>query len=103
MAAPISRAAYRFMTEQGLIGEKTERIEGAVIGVANTSLELDRDEADVYARGNVPRYLIVNLKENEIEDYSLLVAGSYTRKEIIRSGELSLWPDAKVDLKNIFR
>lgn len=172
MAAPMSREAYRFMTEQGLVGKKTERIQGVVIEkmskspthsavvkilqkllskavgdeytlqieqplsigesdpepdlavvkgapedsftehpdtaelvieVAHTSLELDRVKADIYAEGNVPRYIIVDLKSHQIEEYSLPTSGKYTKQEIIRSGKLVLWQGVAVDLRDIFR
>jgi len=50
--------------------EEHPRTAELVIEVAHTSLEYDRAKASVYAAGGVPRYLIFNINDAVVEEYS---------------------------------
>lgn len=59
-----------------------------VIEVAKTSLDLDRGKAEIYARGGVPRYWIVDVEGERIECYSEPRAeGRYVTTRVLESGD----------------
>lgn len=58
-----------------------------IIEVANTSLALDRSKAQIYAKGKIPEYWIVNLLENTIEVYRNPIQSEYSEKRLFRIDE----------------
>lgn len=69
-----------------------------VIEVASTTLKLDRDKADIYARANIPRYLIVNLTDRVVEEYSEPDTEGYASVKTTPFGVLALWDSIAFDL-----
>lgn len=60
----------------------------AVVEVADSSLEFDRDEKlPMYADGAIPECWIVNLIEHQIEVYRVPADGTYTSQFIARAGD----------------
>jgi len=61
-----------------------------IIEIANTSLSFDRKKASIYAKGNVPEYVIINLIDHKMESYKSPKDGVYTEVRILsRSEEFS--------------
>lgn len=56
-----------------------------VIEVAVTSVELDRQSADLYAEAGVDEYWIVMPKQSAVEVHRKPVHGSYSEKSIIKA------------------
>jgi len=69
-----------------------------VIEVANTTLPLDREKAAVYAKARIPRYLILNLNERVVEDFTQPSDGRYLEKREYPFGALTLWSGIEFDL-----
>lgn len=59
-----------------------------VIELASTSLALDRKKANVYSKGNIPEYVLVNLVENKLEIYKRPQEGIYTEIRILSKDEV---------------
>jgi Uma2 family endonuclease len=62
-----------------------------VIEVADSSLEYDRThKLSLYARANIPQYVIVNLREGvvEVHEGPVAEAGRFARTSVRRAGEL---------------
>ena len=62
---PLSVEAYHLLYERGLIIEK----------------------ASIYARGNVPEFIIINLVDYKMESYKSPKEGIYTEIRILSRGE----------------
>ena len=58
-----------------------------VIEVANTSLGIDRAKASIYAKANIPEYIIINLQNNILEYYYAPVDGKYSSAKILQKDE----------------
>lgn len=58
-----------------------------VIEVANSSLAIDRAKATIYAKANIPEYVIVNLQNNVLEIYNTPVNGKYSFTKILQKDE----------------
>jgi len=58
-----------------------------VIEVANTSLGIDRAKAPIYAKANIPEYIIMNLQNNILEYYSKPSEGNYSFTKIFQKDE----------------
>jgi Uma2 family endonuclease len=58
-----------------------------VIEVANSSIALDRAKSSIYAKANIPEYIIVNLQNNILEVYMTPVDGKYTFTKILQKDE----------------
>lgn len=58
-----------------------------VAEVSNTTLSFDRRKAAVYAKGNIPEYIILNLNDRKIEWYRSPKDGSYTEIRILSHDE----------------
>ncbi len=59
-----------------------------IIEVANTSLALDRTKANIYAKANVPEYIIINLQNNILEVYTNPIDGKYSLTKVLQKEEL---------------
>lgn len=60
-----------------------------LVEVANEPARSDRTtKLDIYARAKVPEYWLVDVKKQCIEVYSKLVRGRYTRKRVLRDGDV---------------
>ena len=59
-----------------------------VIEVSNTTLNFDRKKASVYAKGNIPEFLIINLIDYKIEIYRSPREGIYTEIKILSKEEI---------------
>jgi Uma2 family endonuclease len=68
-----------------------------VIEVAETSLAVDREKADVYAEGGIPEYWLVDTVHERVEVRTDIVDGVYTRVTPYRRGE-TLAPAAFPDI-----
>jgi Uma2 family endonuclease len=55
-----------------------------VMEVANTSLAIDRSKSFIYAKANIPEYIIINLVNNTLEIYSSPVEGKYSITKILQ-------------------
>lgn len=78
---------------------------GFIIEVAVTSLDLDREKINIYAKAGIPEYWIINVKQKEIEVYSDLKRSQYINKKIIYLNDTISFPFAqqkKISLKNLF-
>ncbi|MCB1192128.1 MAG: Uma2 family endonuclease [Leptospiraceae bacterium] len=75
-----------------------------VIEVANTSLALDRAKSPIYAKANIPEYIIINLQSNVIELYTKPINGQYSLTKILQRDEtfvsISI-PDLSFSIKDI--
>lgn len=58
-----------------------------VIEVANSSIALDRAKASIYAKANIPEYIIANLQNKILEVYSNPVDGKYSFTKILQTDE----------------
>jgi Uma2 family endonuclease len=73
-----------------------------VIEIAQSSLALDREKIAIYAAANVRRYLIVNLQDNCVEEYSNPQAGKYISNVFLRSDEtLKLHAGVEINVAEI--
>ncbi len=62
-----------------------------VIEVADSSLEYDRTvKKALYADAAIPEYWIVNLQDQQVEVFSDVKNGAYTKEAIITSGTIKL-------------
>lgn len=59
-----------------------------VIEVANSSIALDRAKASIYAKANIPEYIIANLQNKILEVYSSPVDGKYSFTKILQVDEV---------------
>lgn len=59
-----------------------------VIEVSNTTLNFDRKKASVYAKGNIPEFLIINLIDYKMEIYRSPKEGIYTEIKILSKEEM---------------
>lgn len=59
-----------------------------VIEVSDSSLEIDRRKAAIYAAARIPEYWIVNLQARTVEMYSSPDADRYAEVRTVRAGEL---------------
>ena len=76
-----------------------------VVEIAVTTLDYDRAKAAVYARGDVPVYVLVNVEGEEIEVYrGPRSDGSYLEKRTLAAGDRLQWPerDDDVDAASFF-
>jgi len=89
--AIIEASAYRNLREHATSAH-------LVIEVASTTLKLDRDKADIYARANIPRYVIVNLTDRVVEEFTEPGAEGYTSVKTTPFGVLALWDTISFDL-----
>jgi Uma2 family endonuclease len=62
--------------------EKHPQKAALIIEVSLSTLDLDREKADIYAQTGAPHYLLFNLRENVIEMYSDIRDEKYQRREI---------------------
>ncbi|MBK8394645.1 MAG: Uma2 family endonuclease [Leptospiraceae bacterium] len=58
-----------------------------VIEVANTSIALDRAKSYIYAKANIPEYIIINLQNNILEVYKTPLDGKYSFTKILQKDE----------------
>lgn len=58
-----------------------------VIEVANTSISLDRAKSYIYAKANIPEYIIINLQNNILEVYKTPLDGKYSFTKILQKDE----------------
>jgi Uma2 family endonuclease len=58
-----------------------------IIEVANTSIALDRAKASIYAKANIPEYIIVNLQNKILEVYANPFEGKYSLTKILQIDE----------------
>jgi Uma2 family endonuclease len=58
-----------------------------ILEVSNSSLSFDRKKASIYAKSNIPEYVIVNLIENKIEAHRNPREGRYTEIRILNKDE----------------
>ena len=58
-----------------------------VIEVANSSIAIDRAKASIYAKANIPEYIIANLQNKILEVYSNPVDGKYSFTKILQADE----------------
>ncbi len=66
----------------------SERDVASVIEVADSSLEYDRTtKARLYADAGIAQYLIINVRDGEIEVHEGPSAGGYTRSRVIHRGQ----------------
>lgn len=76
-----------------------------IIEVAVSSPALDRENASLYAEGNVKEYWIVLAMEQRIEVYRRPEAGRYSQRSTIRPGETvqsASVPVIRVDISALF-
>lgn len=59
-----------------------------VIEVANSSIALDRAKASIYAKANIPEYIIANLQNKILEVYSSPIDGKYSFTKILQADEV---------------
>ncbi|MEM1029745.1 MAG: Uma2 family endonuclease [Myxococcota bacterium] len=65
-----------------------------VVEIAVSTVFHDRDKADVYARGGVPAYFLINVEMAEVEVYRApRVDGTYGEKRVFVAGERIEWPE----------
>jgi len=69
-----------------------------ILEISNTTLALDRDKADIYAHANIPRYVIVNLTDRVVEEFTEPGAEGYTSVKTTPFGVLALWDTISFDL-----
>ena len=75
-----------------------------VIEVAETSLAIDREKANVYAEGGIPEYWLVDTAHEGVEVRSDVVDGVYTRLTPYRRGETlkaGAFPDLAVPVGDL--
>jgi Uma2 family endonuclease len=58
-----------------------------IIEVSLSTLELDRDKADVFARAEIPEYWIFDLVNNCLEVYRIPKEGEYKSRTILKNTE----------------
>ncbi len=89
-------AIVRGQIEDYAAAHPTPRDVGAVVEVADTSLERDRGiKLRSYARGGISVYLIINVTERQVElftepDPAAQPHPTYRRREVLRSGNVPL-------------
>lgn len=59
-----------------------------VVEISNSSLSLDRSKAQIYAKGNIPEYILINLIDQKIEFYRNPKDGAYTEIRILSKDEI---------------
>ncbi|MCB1193108.1 MAG: Uma2 family endonuclease [Leptospiraceae bacterium] len=76
-----------------------------IIEVANTSIELDREKASIYAKGGITEYWIINLNNQTTEVYKNPYNGYYTESVIIPKNDILLpafFPELKFQLGSFY-
>ena len=63
-----------------------------IIEISLSTLEFDREKADVYASGNIPEYWIFNLKESILEVFLQPENGNYKIKKIFQKQD-TIYPE----------
>ncbi len=63
-----------------------------VIEISQSTLNIDREKAKIYATANIQTFWILNLIENTIEVYAEPNDGEYTHKEIFSKTETVPYP-----------
>ncbi len=73
-----------------------------VVEIADTSLSYDREKAAIYARADVPTYMILNVHEANIEVYSEPREGGYTAHSVLRAPATLPLLSGELDLAKLF-
>ncbi len=77
-----------------------------VMEISDTTLAYDRDDkALAYSRNGIGQYLLVNLKDETVEDYRQPNADGYGSKQTYRSGEqfnLVAFPEIEIKVYDLF-
>lgn len=55
-----------------------------VVEVAESSMKIDREKAEIYARAGIPEYWILNLRRRQLEVHRNPEYGAYASKTILR-------------------
>jgi Uma2 family endonuclease len=117
-AVPVSRAAFRVQQEQPLGLESsepepdisivdTEALESIthhagfahlIVEISNITLRLDRVKGRIYARAKIPRYLLINLNDRQVEEFLLPDGESYRETKVYPFGRIKLWQGIEFDL-----
>ena len=71
-----------------------------VVEISNSTLALDRDKAEIYARAAIPRYLVINLLDRQVEEYTNPDGTAYRERKISPFGRLMLWAEIDFDLSS---
>ena len=77
-----------------------------VMEISDTTLAYDReDKARAYSRNGIAQYLLLNLKDETVEDYRSPEADGYGSKQTYRSGEafnLVAFPEIEIKVDDLF-
>lgn len=58
-----------------------------VVEVSESSIKIDREKAEIYARAGVPEYWILNLDRCQLEVHRNLENGAYASKALLRESD----------------
>ncbi len=75
-----------------------------VIEVSNTTLDLDREKAEIYAMSNIPEYWIVNLKNGQVELFREPTPAGYQVHRRVPADELIsplVLPELEIKLSSL--
>ncbi|MDQ3062700.1 MAG: Uma2 family endonuclease, partial [Acidobacteriota bacterium] len=76
-----------------------------VMEISDTTLAYDRDDkARAYSRNGIRQYLLLNLKDETVEDYRQPSADGFGSKQTYRSGDafnLVAFPEIEIEVKNL--
>ncbi|MCB1191300.1 MAG: Uma2 family endonuclease [Leptospiraceae bacterium] len=73
-----------------------------VVEVAISSLEIDREKAEIYAMADIPEYWIINGKDKRLEVYLRPYNGEYLEKKVIQIDQNYQYNNYDFSLNEIF-
>ncbi len=77
-----------------------------VMEISDTTLSYDReDKARAYSRNGIAQYILLNLRDETVEDYRQPSADGYGSKQTFRSGgkfNLEAFPEIEIEVGDLF-